>query len=439
MSCCIIKKDTSSSVEELNKLTKHFDEVLLEKKEKYQLLTLRDKANKSNYDYIVWLEVKVSYGFKEGHNARTDEYMLSGVCKSILDWIDILKNFEKSDAGKQLSLFDDGSDDELELEPIAPRGEGNWSGYFKKREEVNKRNLMKKYSFFELLSIEYFTYSGIDYRKQLPSIENIRELLKQAILKSKDSPGRYNDFWFDTPAYLTRDGALSDIELVNRLRSVRLFLIPYTSYFRVSTDLSYSSFSLNENISHRYYLDGTKLSTCGSHDNDTLDLPTYDGLYNAELLEWVRNVMNIPCKEVISDDDVLRENIENFMWRLIGSENAKVFDFKNKINTFKDWKQFKANITSLIPRGNNGGGSGYSIDGFSGGYSIDGKGNIKITQNYEQRIELNRNVDGLEIDDHRDSNVLVFNISGDEIYKEAFRLFSKKAVIQTSLFDFLAA
>lgn len=440
MSCCTIKEETSSSVEELNKLKNYFDEVIIEDKEKYRLLTLRDKANKPNYDYIVWLEVKVSYGHTEGHNTRTNEYMLSGVCKSILDWIDILKNFEKSDVGKQLSFFDDGNDDDLEPEPPTPSGDGNWSGYFKKSAEVRKRNLMKKYSFFELLSIDYYTYADIDYRERLPSIEEVRELLKQAILKGKDNPGRYDDFWFDTPSYLNRDGGLSDIELKQRLKfGIRLFLLPFTSYFKAWTDDSYSLHAHDETISYRYYLDGERLSTCSSHDNDKLDLPVYSGLFNAELLEWVRNVMDIPYAEVISDDDVLRGNIRHFMHRLIGSDNAKTYDFEIKINTFKDWKQFKASITSLIPKGNNGGGSGYSLDGFSGGYSVDRKGNIKIVQNYNQRVELNRSVDGLKVDDYRDSDVIVWNLSGDEIYKEAFRLFSKKAVVQTSLFDFIAA
>ena len=298
---------------------------------------------------------------------------------------------------------------------------------------------MKKDSFFELLSIDYYTYADIDYRKQLPSIGEIREMLKQAILKGKDNPGRYDEFWFDSPSYLYGGGVLSDIELGLRLRTIRLFLLPYTHYFKAWTNDSYSLHPQSEAIWSRYYLDGEKLSTSGSHDNDKLDLPTYDGLYDAEFLEWVRNVMKISRKEVISDDDVLRGNIKDFMHRLIGSDNAKKYDFEIKINTFKDWKQFKASITGLMPKGNNGGGSGYSLDGFCGGYSIDRKGNIKITQDYNQRVELNRNVDGLEIDEYRDSDVVVFDISGDDIYKEAFRLFNKKAVVQTSLFDFLVA
>ena len=441
MSCCIVKKDTTSSVEELNKLGKYFDEVVLEKKEKYQLLTLRDKTTKLNYNYIVWLEVKVSYSKKEKHNTRTDEDILKKVCKSILCWIDALKNFDKSNVGKQLSLFEE-ENSELEKEPEMPgAGEDkSLNSYYKKRDEVRKRNLLKQYGFFDLLSIDYYTYSGIDYREQLPNISEVRELYKQAILKGMNNPGRYDDFWFDTPSYLNKDGALSDIELKNRIsRTIRLFLLPYKSFKKGFADNSYTWHPYNREIDYRYYLDGTKLTAWSSQDYDKLDLPSYDGVFNNELLEWVRQTMGIEKAEAISDDDILRKNIKSFMSRLIGYDAFKKYDFDKKINTFKDWKQFKASIKALVPDGNNGGGSGYSLDGFSGSISIDRKGEIEITQNIKERIELGRNVDDLEIDKFNEDHVVVFNLIGDDIYKKAFELFSKKSIKQQSLFDFLTA
>lgn len=447
MSCCTVKKQTNSSIKEFDILKSKFDDVVLEDLEKYRLLTLRNKANKSNMDWIVWLQVKVPYGTdKTRHSKRTDEEMLTGLCKSISDWVDILIGFEKSNAGKQLSLFGDESDDELEKEPSSPTygEEKSWDKYFRECNRVRKNNLMKKYSFFELcdLTNAWYTYHEIDYKHLLPqSDKEMIELVKEAIIKgtsSDEGHGRFDDFWWDDSYdYITRNGALSNIELIDRVKSlIRLHLVPYTREFHVNTDLSYSLWEFEKKTDYRYWFDGRKI--IGNSWNDNKNLPSYE-LYDLEFIDWLRNHFNISYKEVISDDDILRENLECYMWRLIGSENAKVFDFKNKINTFKDWKQLKASITSLIPRGNNGGGSGHSIDGFRGGYSIDGKGNIKITQNYEQRIKLNRSVDGLERDDYRDSDVLVFNISGDEIYKKAFELFSKKTVIQTSLFDFLTA
>lgn len=440
MSCCVIEKNTTSNAKELNELRKHFDEVLIEKKEKYQVLTIRDKANKPNYDYVVWLEIKVSNGYQKGYSKKTDEEMLQKVCRSILDWIDALEKYKKPQV-KQLSLFGDDNN-ELEQEPEMPTDEHGWNSYHKKCEEIRKRNLIKQYSFLDLLDIEYYVYSGIDWRKFLPSIEEVKELYKQAILKGMHNPGRYDDFWFNSPGYLARDGALSDRELKARITStIRLFLLPFKNYQKGHTDLSYAWHSLDWlTVNYRYYLNGSKLSTNSHHDNDKLNLPSYDGVFDDEFLEWVRQTMGIEKTEVISDDDVLRNNIKNFFSRLIGYEAFEKYDFEHKINTFKNWKQFKADILPLKPESNNGGGSGYSLDGFSGSIYIDGKGKIEITQDIDERIELGRSIDGLETYDYGNNAVYVFKLSGDEIYKKAFELFNKKvAVKQTSLFDFLAA
>jgi len=438
MSCCnIVKKDRNKSEKYLLELEKHFDEIVLKDKENYRLLTLRDKVDKANYDYVVWLELKISYGTSGGYNAKSDEDMLENVLEPLLDWLDLLKGFEKKSVPKQLSLF--GGDTELEPMPNPPQG-GNdkgWSSYHKKSNEVAKRNLKKQYGFFELFHPSYELYTGIDYRKFLPSKEEVRELYKQAILKGKDNPGRYDEFWWDYPKYIMEESGLSDFELISRLHSIRLFLLPYKKYGYVSPDLSYTGHKIKSGVSYRYYLDGTKLSTCGHHDNDTLALPSYDGLFDAEFLDWVRDTLGIPYKEPISDDEVLKKNLQHYMHRLIGADNMKGYDFKKKVNTFKDWKEFKKSIQKLIPKGNNGGGSGYSMDNFRGSISIDGKGHVCITQKIKNRLEMNRNVDGLEREKYDTDSVYVWNLFGDDIYKKTFELFNKKEIAnQTSLFDF---
>ena len=84
----------------------------------------------------------------------------------------------------------------------------------------------------------------------------------------------------------------------------------------------------------------------------------------------------------------------------------------------------------------NGGGSGYSIDGFSGDYSFYKKGEVKVEQNCQIREDLNRDID-LEINDY--DEYIVYKLVGDEIYKKAFELFNKKEVAnQVTLFDFVA-
>ena len=193
MSCTVKKQETFSSLKELDTLNKMFDEVILEEKEKYQVLTLRDKANKLNYDYIVWLELKISNDKFNGYSHTSKQDNLKRCLEKLVLWVEILKNSESSSKPKQLSLFGDNEEVEEQLPPM-PTGEDSWDNYNKECKKINIKNIKKKYSFFELFDPEYFIYKGIDYRKSLPSKEEIRELYKKAILDGKDKPGRYD--WY---------------------------------------------------------------------------------------------------------------------------------------------------------------------------------------------------------------------------------------------------
>lgn len=447
MSCCTVKTDSPKIAEKLKELKKHFDEVVIEKKEKYQLLTMRDKAGRADYDYVVWLSLKVSYGYENQkyHSSKSDDEMLEGVLKSVLDWIDALKNFEKKEKPKQLLFFDDEKgDDEFEKEPPTPASDENWGKYYRECERIRKRNAMKQYSFFELLSIEYYLYSGIDYREMLPSTEETREMYKQAILIGKDDPGRHHKwFWFDSPDYLSPIGGLSDIELINRLNfSIRLFLLPYKDYKTAYCDDSYNIHLREEKINYRYYLDGETLSMNSVHDVDKRKLPSFKDVFNEDFLLWIRETMNIPVIEAISDEEVLKRNIQLYIERMLWHKSEE-YDFKNRINTFKDWKHFKADIFKFCKENgidtNNGGGSGCSMDGYSASCNLWKKGEIKITQRKETRKKLSRSIDGLKVDEYSNDNFVVFHITGDEIFKKAFEFFNKKETANNlTLFDMIA-
>lgn len=412
--CCTpnISKKTSSS-KELNTLKKMFDEVIISQKEKYQLLTLRDKINQPNYDYAVWLELKIANGYSNGYSQTSGEELMQRVLEKLVLWVDKLKGFEVT-TSKTFNLFEE---DKVESTP------------------KSKIDLLKdKYSFFELFNPSYELYSGIDHRLKLPTKEEIRVLYKKAILQGMEKPGRYDWFWLDTPNYIAVTDGLSDFELRDRLNSIRLFLVPYTDYFKCFIDDSLTDHSREDKspkISYRYYLDGTRgLSQSGPHDIETLDFSSYDDIFNAELLEWVRETLNIPILEVISDEGILKKNLEHYFNRLLGYGKNK-FDFKCRIDDAKDWKKFKAEITSFLKEKSidaNGGGTGICLDGFSGGYALDKKGNIKITQLLEDRISLNRDIDSLETYNCNSKKVVVFDISEDEIYKKAFELFKTKEV-----------
>lgn len=443
MSCCTIKQETISNAEEIKLLKKHFDEVLLEEKSDYNLLTLRDRTNKTNYDYVVWLCVKIKKGYKnEYHSSKTDEEMISKVCNSILDWVEILKNFERKKTLTQLSLFGEDEKDELEQEPNMPTSDGNWSKYFKECAKVRKNNAMKQHSFFGLLNINYYTYTDIDWREHLPSIEEIREMYKKVILtRIYDSYDENNISWFsfDIPDYLYRDGGLSNYELIARLNQcIRLYLLPYKRYATTSPDDSYTIHEISECIGYRFYLDGSRVSGNSNLDKDKTDLPSYDGVFDIEFISWVRNIFKIDHKEVISDEDILKENLKQFFSSILWYVKDE-YNFENRISIFENWKQFKNDIQSFCKKRGvditNGGGSGHSIDGFSGWFDKSKKGSIRIEQNIDIRRSIGRDVDDSKIDTQYNKYV-VWKLTGDEIYKKAFELLREK---EKTLFDCLAA
>jgi len=441
MSCCSISKPTNISVVDLKK---HFDEVIIEEFSKYNLLTLQNKANKANYDYVIWLQVKIAFKDTNGCSHSTQS-KLEGAIKSISQWIDTLVNFENSNTGMQLSLFEEEDQNELEVEPQYPSAgdDKNYAKYSREIERVRKSNLKKQYNFFELVDINgtWWHYDDTDFIKFLPqSNEEMIELAKQFILGTAPKD-LVTNFFEDEYNYITRSGSLSDNELISRVVSqLDMDLVAYNAPFRVSVDNSYSSHAIDAHISSRFYT--RRGEVCGSSWNNQ-NLPKYD-FKNPDFILWLREHFNVSFIEPISDDDILKGNIEHFINSMLWYGKDE-YDWKSKINTFKDWKQFKSNIHSFLKGlgidSRNGGGSGYSLDGLSGGYDLSKKGSIKITQNLQDRVEMDRLVDGLDRDDWRDNErVIVHDISGDEIYKKAFEFFSEKATLnQITLFDFMAA
>lgn len=445
-SSCSASKPKKAGLVSLDGLKKHFDEVVLERMDDFNLLTLRDKANKNNYDWIVWLQVKIPFKTHNTHSGHTDEEYIEGVCGDILTWVDLLKNFEKkSNTVKQLSLFgEELGDDELEVEPEMPSGsdDRSWSRHWNQQKKVRISNLKKKYSFFELCNLTGKWHIYHDPKMvqgwidKLPkSDKEMIELVKEAIVKgtsSKKGHGRFDDFWWDDESkWMTRDGALSDFEIIARVKGlIRLYLVPYTEYFHVNTDMSYSSWEFETTTNYRFWFDGRKLNGCSWLRED--GLPKYN-LHDSDFIVWLRNHFNIPYKEVISDDDILRENIKGLFTRVFKDG----FDAMREIEISKDSNQFKARAMSHAKLGN-GGGSGDSIDGFRANYDLWNKKGVilKISQCIEQRLDLNRPVEGFE---QYDNEVYVWKLNLAQVLEEAFRLFKKETVRQTTLFDFLAA
>lgn len=438
----------STSIKDLDKLSKYFDIVEIDRShKKYNLLTCKDRVVKANntIQYSVWLQLKVS----KGSSAGTAHYQMEKTCddkledtvSKILPWVDLLINFEEnSNSSVQLSLFDEPQKKNgiiLEKEPESP-GTGNdraWGPYFKKCEQVKINNLKKQYKFFELFEdTRYHIYRDNDWRKFLPSNDELIEEAKRIILKYKDNVGRYDDGWFDDEyKYLTRDGALSDYELFYRLRLViRLYFVPYKRYFHISTDDSYSSWESKEENSHRFWFSGREMNYSCSSDYDKNDLPKYD-LFQPDFIQWIRDTLNIANKDYITDDEALKSGIEQFMrgnklmdnWKEIIQECRTDKEFLSRINTY---------LTDDDYDSRNGGQSLCGVDGYNGRISYDKKkSKIELDQDLMIREMLDRDITNVT----RFGDVNVYILTGKEIYLKAFSLFKKQQSKQKNIFDII--
>ena len=450
MSCCTIKKEPKGPIKEVELLKKHFDEVLLEKKEEYQLLTLRDISPKQEYDYVVYLQVKIPYVDHNTHNGHTDAEYVKGVAEKILDYIDLLKEECNPPKLKTVSLFGDEEEEEEPL-PHTPQ-EGNdisWEKYYKEEKRIKKNRLMKKYSFFELCN---FGSSWCVYRDkwlvdswiaQLPrNDKEMIELVKEAIVKattSKDGYGRFEDYWWDDEYnYICRDGALSDIELIERAKQlIRLYLVPYHEYRYVSVDLSYTGRELGGETDYRFWFDGRKINGCSWIKCDI----EYE-LNDEEFISWLREHFNVAQKEAIGDEEILKENVESVLKRSYRYENPD-FDVFEEINKADSFKEFKA-AALKAERNTNSGGSGYAIDGYSTSIHLDAslkRSCLTIAQSRTVRKSLGRETDSLEAYSYGSRDmVVIYDLNFVEVLEYAYKMFKKETKPrQTTLFDFLAA
>ena len=266
---------------------------------------------------------------------------------------------------------------------------------------------------------------------------------KDAIIKgtsSEEGYGRFEDFWWDDcSGYMTRDCALSDFELIARVKGlIRLYLVPYTRYSYVYTDNSFSSWEHETKTDYRFWFDGKKIQ--GMSWLKTDDIPEYE-LYDHKFIAWLRNYFKIPHKDVISDDDILRENLEGLFERAFNKNERSNFDAIDEIKKAKNVNEFKAKALAHAKL-SNGGGSGYSIDGFCASFSLDSGKNghvITIKQSIQQRVELDRNIKGLEVDSWDNKRVYVYKLTFVEALEKAYELFGPQKPKQLDIFDFLAA
>lgn len=434
----ITKKSTKAKKPKqtsFNKLKSYFDEVTLDMMEDFQVLTLKDRSPNSTMDWIVWLQVKIKTASKMRYSSKSNEDMLEGMCEPILQWIDLLVK-ERNATAKQISLFgEDDRQDQLLPAPVQPPYETiNWTKYTNECEAVKKHNLKIQYTFFELCDPQnsWYRYQDINREHLLPQTnEAMIELVKDAITKvdaTDERSNRLKDCWWEGRDWITRDGALSDIELMSRVKfSIRLYLVPYKRNHHVSTDLSYQACVYDESIQYRFWFDGRKIV-----DYDRSDEIKYE-LATPEFIAWIREKFHVEYCEPISDEEIIKRNLLTFLKSHLPHDNE--FSIMDEINKSKDWKHFKSKFFSYMKERNidsNGGGSGYSLDGLYGSMYRDKKGKVTVTQDKKARVAMGRSIDDLEDEEYDNDNCYVCYLKGDEIYKKAFELLNTQ---NSSLFD----
>lgn len=444
MSCCTIKQNTSSSAKHYDLVKKHFDSAEVIRYEKYQQLTLKDKAPAtSNMDWVVWLDIKIAHQAKNENYRKKEMELLDEVCQKLYDWLDLLRMPEEENKGVQLSLFGDEFEvDEEEKMPSQPTdsSDGSWGRYHNECKRVNKNRLKKNNTFFELFNIRFYEYTGIDHRLKLPTIEEFKDIYRQIILNPVE--GRFENYWLDSLKYLTAPS--SDVELISRLKgTIRVFLVPFKKYYTAFYGIDYghtNNDSKDDRIAYRFYTSGKDVTSTWDLDYDKCsDFPNYGEIFeDASFIAWIRDTLNIPYIEAINDEDALKENIKSYFNGMLWCKKEE-YDWMSKIKTFRNHNEFYANFKAFLKANkidSNGGGSGYSGDGYSGSIWRDKDGHIEVKQKIEARHMLNRPCEGLEIDSHY-GYYTICEVKGKDIYKKAYELFAKSGYRELSLFDFL--
>jgi hypothetical protein len=427
--CKEVEDKPKRCVSSLTKLKVFFDCVEVEDLENYRLLTLKDKVSgKGVIEYVVWIQVKIALGGSSQYSNTTVEAFTESVSSKILRWSNKLLNFEKSKLTESLFAFEE----EVEVleKPVLAEG-GDPYKYFEELKKYNKK-LIEKYDFFEVSDIHraYGTYYE-DYTHLLPQTDKeMIECVKEAIIKAETEDGHN---------YMERDGALSDYEIIARIKSlIRLHFLPYQTS-GIMVDDSDTVHIRHSTTSYRYWFDGTKMISAAHWTDEKL--PSYE-LFDYDFIAWLREFFNISPKEMMKDNEVLNQlcvsALEQLLW--YGKDE---YNLKQRANRFSNFKQFKSDFLSFLKERNidykNGGSGGPYNDGYT--YSITNfdKGKTAIVK-LEQKV-LARQLSGqdttcLEVDGR--GSYIVAEISDDEVFKIAFETLSNKTQPrQSTLLDFI--
>ena len=436
-----------NTIKDIKKLIGAFDNVIHENLETHQTLELSNNVTDRGFiEKEVYLKIDISYF---GNGGKSPKDCLEGAVKNINSWLDLLLNHDEEEKSQssQLSLFGDDTNEKKKLEePENPSSEGNWDKYFRTLYKVRKFNLMLDYKFFELFDplCWWWSYHKFDYRRFIPTHEEMLTQLKEMILKYKNDGGRHNDAWFDNIKYITENEGLSDVELYNRvMRITRLYIKPWQRHSGVFYDDSYKKHSEpSSKLDYLFYFDGSKLSlnysnitnyviNCENQKNSigSHDLMTYN-FYTPEFIAFLREVYEVRKIDSLDDEKAISCALENFAHTL----NT---DWNFILNSCLSYKEFKIKILD----GANLRDKVFKNMSLHDDYVVNIIENKKIRIEVEQRTAT-REMLGypIEYTDAYHWSYVVLNLEGDEIYKTLFEKYKTEevsTVSQMSLFDFL--
>ncbi|MFW2553694.1 hypothetical protein [Aliarcobacter butzleri] len=380
------KKPKTSSFDTLKK---HFDIVEVEEHEIYDLFICKNKIkDKASFiQYEAWLCTKIKKGSKEGF------------AEDVLKYIDKLINFDKTNSA-QLSLFIETSYEE------------------------NKRISIKDLSFWDCIN-DYYLFDLDDYLKDIPKDnEEMMAFVKKCITLYFENPEKEYDFFcFDYDEYLTSE-PISDREMLSRLYS------QLRMYFGLSTYVEdrYSIY-LNEEV-HKITKKGeAKKRFYASYYGARLKVTLYDeksklyDLYDKEFCSWLREKLNVPYREPLTDNEVIKDSLLYLSKRFIKDEK----EFYSFINDAKDAADFRKNIVSYIKKlgnytGHHGGGCSPLDDCYSESYGYDlNHLHLEISQLNEYRKQLGRNIDEKS---SREDYTYIFKVKGVEVFDKMYEYLS---------------
>lgn len=442
------KKFSLDDVKGIEILRKSFDNVIHEINELYQTLELSNNVNKNGIDKVVYLKLNIALSSSSGRGVKE---CIEGAVGNLVPWIDLLLcHDEKKTKVSQLSLFNDDVEEDLEKEPESPKGEtGNWDKYFRNRDKSRINNMKKKYKFFDLFDplTWWWAYHIFDYKKFIPTQEDMLVLVKNAIVKYKDNDGRHDDVWLDNTSYV-RNKTLSDTELFSRVMSIlRLYIQPWQIHRSCMYDDSYTiHLEPISKTGYLFYMDNGKIYLHYSAIKNSInmdnkqekgafrdELITYD-LFTDELISFLRNEFNVSECEPLNDSEAKKILIKSFAdsvnndWQNILNNSSTYKEFKTKLFHNVDMKQINLKHPILT-------------DDYDFVMNMDKTTpHLQITQRTNTRKRLDYSFDGSF--DMEYWKYIVEFVEGDEVFKLLFNLYREETVpriIQTTLFDFLGA